>query len=349
VSRAPYSQQRGRRRGQSFGGLLLLVLVLAIAFGGRLYHSLGKSGGAAEAAPAVTAGKVGLIEEPGAGDKPFVSLISHARRSVELTMYELGDRSVENALIGARARGVQVRVLLDRTYAGGRVNLPAYRYLRARHVMVRWAPAYNSITHQKTLTVDGRVSAVMTLNLDGGYSSTRDFAVTTRAARAVTAIVRVFDADWNSRKVSPSTAGGALLWSPNASTRVVQLIESASRSVDVESEELSYKPAVDALCAAARRGVDVRVVMTYSSSWQPAFRRLDSCGARLRVFYGQRYYIHAKILDVDNREVLVGSQNLSTESLIYNRELGIVVTARKAVSALTGAFNSDYSAGQSWR
>ncbi|MDA8069958.1 MAG: phospholipase D-like domain-containing protein [Actinomycetota bacterium] len=35
----------------------------------------------------------------------------------------------------------------------------------------------------------------------------------------------------------------------------------------------------------------------------------------MRVYYGQSCYIHAKLLVVDGRTALVGSQNLSAESL----------------------------------
>jgi phosphatidylserine/phosphatidylglycerophosphate/cardiolipin synthase-like enzyme len=43
---------------------------------------------------------------------------------------------------------------------------------------------------------------------------------------------------------------------------------------------------------------------------------------------------------------LVSSQNLSTGSLKYNRELGITVTDPVIVSALEADFDSDYAGGQ---
>ena len=124
------------------------------------------------------------------------------------------------------------------------------------------------------------------------------------------------------------------------------LIRSARSSIDLESEELDYQPATAALCAAARRGVNVRVVMTYSSSWAAAYRALAGCGVHVRVYYGQSYYIHAKLLVVDGHTALVGSQNLSAESLCYNRELSIKLTTPALVRALAAGFNADYTGGQ---
>jgi cardiolipin synthase len=43
---------------------------------------------------------------------------------------------------------------------------------------VHWAPKTYDVTHQKTITVDGDVSAIMTLNLTSEYYATsRDFAL----------------------------------------------------------------------------------------------------------------------------------------------------------------------------
>jgi phosphatidylserine/phosphatidylglycerophosphate/cardiolipin synthase-like enzyme len=210
-------------------------------------------------------------------------------------------------------------------------------------VSVRWAPSFNSITHQKTLTVDGSVSAIMTLNFDGLYASTRDFFVLDRNAADVTAIEAVFAADWASRQVTPSRGSGDLVWSPGATATVLSLIGGARSSIALENEEMDDRPATAALCAAARRGVDVRIVMTDSSEWRTPFSELRGCGAHIRLYHGQSYYIHAKILEVDGARALISSQNLSAESLGYNRELGIVLNQRSLLTQLTADFDADYA------
>src|ERR1700678_4174032 len=86
----------------------------------------GGSGGAT-----VRAEGLSLITEPGPGDTPFIALIDSARERIEVTMYELTDERVEQALAAAAARGVRVEVLLDDgQYGAGRaLNDDAYRYL----------------------------------------------------------------------------------------------------------------------------------------------------------------------------------------------------------------------------
>ena len=290
-------------------------------------------------------GTANVFEEPQAGVAPVVHLIATARKSIDMTMYELTDSKVEQALAAAAARGVAVRVILNHKdpFESTNPNAAAYSYLAAHGVQVRYAPSYLSLTHQKTVTVDQATSAVLTMNLDAGYSSTRDFGVIDSEPADVQAIVAVFDADWSSRHVHASTGTGDLIWSPGAGDTFLRAIESAKSSIDVENEEMDYGTATKALCAAAKRGVNVEVVMTYSGGWREALTELTGCGAHVRVFHGQAYYIHAKLLLVDGREAIVGSQNLSAESLWYNRELAVNVTAPGSVSKLKGWFTSDYA------
>ena len=288
-----------------------------------------------------------LITEPRAGDAPFLDLIAGARSSVTLTMYELEDRAIERGLAAAAARGVNVRVMLNGGYYDEReyVNQPAYSYLVGHGVHVRYSPSYFALTHQKTLTVDGRAAVIMTLNFDGEYATTRDYAVVDRRSADVRAIITTFNADYSGHQLNPSDGTGDLVWSPGAAGTFLHLIDRARRSIALENEEMEYRPATDALCAAARRGVEVRIVMSYESEWEAAFTTLTGCGAHVHLYYGQGYYIHAKLLLVDGREALVGSQNLSTTSLDDNRELSIELTSRPLIAQLTAAFNSDYAGG----
>jgi cardiolipin synthase len=324
----------------------LLAAVAAIALAHAAVTSAGTPGIAAVAS-ATTDGPLTVLAEPQAGRAPILELIGSARHSIALTMYEFSDPQLEQALIAAAHRGVEVRVLLNGGYYSEHesTNDAALHELAAHGVHVRDTPTYFALTHQKTLTVDGRVSAILTLNFDGLYASTRDYAVIDRQPADVAAITRAFDGDWAGRRTAAQDGTGDLVWSPGdaAGDAIVSMIDAARHSVELESEEMNYDPATDALCAAARRGVAVHIVMTYESDWRDAFAQLEKCGVRVHLYHGQSYYIHAKLLVVDGRSALVSSQNLSTGSLRDNRELGIRLTAPPLLHALIADFDADYA------
>ena len=214
-----------------------------------------------------------VLAEPEDGIRPVYRLISGARSSVELTMYELADPRAEADLAADAARGVDVRVILDQHLEKSR-NDGAYDYLSAHGVHVRWAPA-GTTYHQKTLTVDGTTSVIMTLNLVvEDYDGTRDFAVIDTNRADVAAILATFNADFAGRAITPPD-GTDLVWSPtNAQGSVLSVINGAARTLAVEAEEMDDPAVTGALAAAARHGVDVKIVMTADPEWDQAFTEL---------------------------------------------------------------------------
>jgi cardiolipin synthase A/B len=299
----------------------------------------------------VGSGDLSLITEPGPGDRPFLAAVQSARSSADVVMYELSDPAFERALASAQKRGVNVRVLLNGGYygAGSPANDAAYGYLRANGVSVRWSPSRFALTHQKTLVVDDKTAYIMTLNLvDEDYSTSRDFAVADTNNQDVAAIQATFTADWNDQAITPA-AGVDLVWSPGALASQLSLIGSARQTLDIYNEEMDDTAVTSALEAAARRGVDVEVVMTASSTWDSAFTELIRAGAHVRTYAPDAsLYIHAKMILVDGRRAFLGSQNFSAGSLDDNRELGIIVSAGPVIRSLKGTFASDYAHATPW-
>jgi cardiolipin synthase A/B len=301
----------------------------------------------AAAAQAPGSASLRVLTEPQARIGPIYRLITGARSAVDLTMYELADTTAEADLATDAARGVDVRVILDQHLEKAR-NRSAYHYLAAHGVHVRWGPA-GTTCHQKTLTVDGATSVIMTGNLvTGDYPGTRDFAVIDTGHADVAAIQATFNADFAGHAITPPD-GTDLVWSPtNAQATVLSVINGATRTLAVEDEEMDDPAVTGALAAAARRGVNVRVTMTADPEWDQAFTTLARAGVHIRLYPddSSALYIHAKAIVADaglpGQQVLVGSQNFSVASLDYNRELGIRTRDPAVVAAISAALTKDY-------
>lgn len=291
--------------------------------------------------------------EPDAGMGAIYALLGSARRAVDLVMYELEDTRAEQALAGDVARGVDVRVILNAQFTGA-VNGAAFSYLETHGVHVRWATSISALTHQKTLLVDGTVGVIMSLNWTSRYyADTRDIAVIDRAPSDVSAMEATFNADFAGIRIDPAT-GADLVWSPTTSLpSLLALIEGATRELLVENEEMANSDITTALAGAARRGVNVEICMTNSGSWSSAFGELTAAGVHIRVYSpSAALYIHAKVLVRDpgssDQEAFAGSQNFSTESLRYNRELGIVLHSGTLIKQLQAMIESDFSGAATW-
>jgi phosphatidylserine/phosphatidylglycerophosphate/cardiolipin synthase-like enzyme len=294
-----------------------------------------------------------LFTEPTAGIAPIYSAMRGAQRSLDLEMYELVDTTAEEILAQDAARGVAVRVVLDKNLEATD-NTPAYDYLSSHGVQVAWAPAGFDADHEKAMVVDTTTAWIMTLNIASRYySNTRDFAVEDTDPADVAAITSVFDADVTGAAVTPG-AGDDLVWSPTTSYEdLIGLIESAKTTLLVENEEMENTGVVGALEAAARNGVDVEVVMNDTSEYADDFDELESSGVKVSTYPGDPgLYIHAKAIVVDaggpSARAFAGSQNFSTASLDYNRELGVITGDTGVVSALASRIREDFAAATPW-
>jgi cardiolipin synthase len=308
-----------------------------------------------------------LVQYPAAGFGGLDHQIRAAKHSIDMEIYELEDSTVEHDLAQAAARGVTVKVLLDRDFAGAKANATAYGYLAAHRVEVRWAPS-DYIFHIKTTTFDSHTSDISTANLTPQYyATTRDATVIDNNPAQVSAIERTFANDWNSgaagRPRDETVQAAGLVWSPNtgtgsAETAIVDQIDAARTSIEFESEELSDSTVYDALAADARRGVSCEIVMTNSSEWRTGFAAVSAAGCRVHVFPDSEHvlYIHEKLVLDDHgtsrQSLLIGSQNASWTSLHENRELGVLIDNRNGGTAVINSvnytFGSDYTHASTW-
>ncbi len=106
---------------------------------------------------------------------------------------------------------------------------------------------------------------------------------------------------------------------------------------------------LSALDRAARRGVSCRIVLTENPAWAHAIAEVSAAGCSVHLFpdSGTGLYMHEKMLLTDSAQLIIGSQNLSTTSLLENRELSLALdttTAPDLIAAVESTFDADYAA-----
>lgn len=291
-----------------------------------------------------------FITEPTQGITPVYNFIKTATKTIDITIYELADTDAQTLLGQMAAKGVKVRVILDQNGEKSN-NTTAYNYLSSHGVSVHWANSKYNLTHQKTITVDGSKSMIMTLNLTSRYYSTsRDYAVIENDAADVAAIEATFNADFTNATVTPST-GDDLVWSPtNSQTALLGIINGAKKSLMVEEEEMEDSAIVSALASAQTRGVTVHVIAENESNYYSYFNQLKSSGVKVVTYpTNGSLYIHAKVILADygttSAKMFLGSENISNTSLTANRELGLIYANATSMSSYAATFSSDFKGG----
>ncbi|HEX4088911.1 MAG TPA: phospholipase D-like domain-containing protein [Trebonia sp.] len=302
---------------------------------------------AAAVVPARAATDFSLVILPDQGENAIDNFVNSATSSINVTIYELNDTTLVNDLVAREKAGVAVRVILDQAQKS--YNTAAYNALTAGGVGVVWSSATFTYTHQKTITVNNDESYISTGNFDTAYYATsRDYGVFDTDASDVAAIVAVFNADYAHTSITPSD-GDDLVWSPTDSqTRLLALINGATKSLDIEQEEFSDTAIINALVAAEKRGVTVRVVLEDPSSYSSEVSEVEAAGGQVTGYSSSTgFYIHAKTIIADYgtsaQKAFAGSENFSSNSLNDNRELGLITTDTGVVDGLESTFAGDFS------
>jgi hypothetical protein len=323
-------------------GLRRVILALA-----TVLLSTVAVGGMAGVTPARAASDLTLNVLPDDGENAIYNFVNSATSSVNVTIYELNDVTLENDLVAREKAGANVRVILDQAQKS--YNTAAYNLLTAGGVGVVWSSTAFTYTHQKTITVNNDESYISTGNFDTTYYATsRDFGVFDTDATDVAAIVAVFNADYAHTSITPSD-GDDLVWSPTDSqSHLLALIDGAQHSLDIEQEEFDDTTLVNAIVADENRGVTVRVVVEDPSDYTSELNEITAAGGKVTGYSSSTgFYIHAKTVIADygtsTAKAFAGSENFSSNSLNDNRELGLITSDSGVLTGLETAFSADFT------
>jgi cardiolipin synthase len=311
----------------------------------------------------------------------FLREIRGAKRSIRIVTFVIGDDPTGRALLEAMteraAAGVEVLLLIDDFLryhapasllrglegAGGKVR----RFMPLVHVPFRGQG--NLRNHRKIALFDGERAIVGGMNLATEYmgptpepSRWRDLS-TMVSGDVVAPLDAIFRADWEfaakapigSQRVSAERGAGR-----GAPVRVVpsgpdapqDAIYDAWMTAIFRAETRFWvatpyfipdEPLMRALTIAARRGIDVRVVVPFASNHTladlvagPSLRELAAEGVKV---FRHRGMVHAKTVLVDESLAVVGSANFDMRSLFLDYEVALFFSGAAEVSRLATWFS----------
>src|SRR5437016_2820134 len=301
---------------------------------------------------------VQVFVEPDAGEHPITDAITSAKKSVWLEIYLLTDRNVIRALEEAPNRGVDVRVMLEpHPFGGGGSPARTMDQLKAAGAKVEASDPSFALTHEKGMIIDGTAAYIMTSNFSraalGGSSGSsgfrnREYDIVDTNPQDVQAVSAIFQADWD-RNTAQFNDSNLVVSPVNSRNAFTTLISSAHSTLLVEAEEMNDTAIEQALATAAQHGVHVQVILPYPSgssgdSNSQGIAAIKQGGLQVRE--DPRLYMHAKIIVVDGQKAFVGSENISTQSLDRNRELGIIVSDAGVLHTLGQTFGQDWGDSQ---
>jgi phosphatidylserine/phosphatidylglycerophosphate/cardiolipin synthase-like enzyme len=274
-------------------------------------------------------------------------------------MYEIDDSGVIDAIVAQKTAGLDVQVILDGSSTTMSNNTGAYDTFNSAKIPVVWSSSSFTYTHEKCVMIDHKQAWIMTANAESSVPEyNREYLAIDDEVADVAEAEAIFVADHAMKSIAPT--GDLVVANSNARPDLVALINSAKKSLDIEDEEFSDDDSsgiTDAVVSAAGRGVTVRLIVAGGSSDSTQTTALnDVKNAGVAVFVSDVSsgggsasdpYIHAKTILVDCAtgtctSGFVGSENMTTGSLLYNRELGVVMTNATQLGLVYTAVTTDF-------
>ncbi len=302
-------------------------------------------------------------------------------------------------LLAARQRGVEVNLIYDAWGAAGTSAALFDRLRRGGVRVLEYNPLQpndrvpvqvNARDHRKLLCVDGEVAITGGVNISRVYenppgsepANPRDEAWRDTDVRIEGPVVaqfeRFFMETWRQQK-GPALADPPPAPAAGQGGTLVQAIDGAPENgkpliyrtllaaitlaqTSVHFTTGFFVPTPDltrALEAAARRGVDVRVIVPGRSTSDAAvaagrakYGDLLEAGVKLHEFQGR--ILHAKTAVIDGAWSAVGSSNLDWRSTVWNNEIDAIILGGEFGGQMEAVFQADVAASKtidlaSWR
>lgn len=338
----------------------------------------------AAGAPLVAGNDVRILRDAAENFPAWTEAIRSASRSIFFESYILDDDAVGREfrdLLAERARaGVSVRVMKDWLGSPGKLGGRFWHPLLAAGGEVRtFNPprvdeplGWLTRDHRKSIVVDGRIGFVTGLCVSGawlgnpakGREPWRDTGVAILGP-AVADLERAFAQVWAA--CGPPLPDGAMT-DPRAMSaqgevmlrvvagapattglfRLDQLIAAIARRRLwlTDAYFVPIAPYIQALRAAARDGVDVRILVPGASDI-PILSPLSRSGYRTLLEAGVRIWewngtmLHAKTAVADCRWARVGSTNLNIASFVGNYELDVAIEDPGVAAAMEATYLDD--------
>jgi cardiolipin synthase len=232
----------------------------------------------------------------------------------------------------------------------------------------RWRPWRRD--HRKILVVDGRIGFIGGINIDDVYDAAHHECWRDTHLRLEGPVVgelqKLFLAQWDEQsgerlpdcgffpRLGPvgDDVVGVIGTSPGDTGAafhevLLRALDAAERRVGITQAYFAPPPDLcAALCRAAARGVDVRLVLPKDSDapavvWAGRSHYAELLAAGVRLFERRGVILHAKTVVIDGVWSVVGSANFDYRSVRYNDEANAVVLGRRFGGEMEAMFGRD--------
>lgn len=325
---------------------IVVILIMTAWFSGQVDLSTHAPDISPESHPTSTGT---LIISPYGAKQKLIELLSEAKYTIRIRIYQLDDPNIIQLLRNKAYLGVSVYIIVENAVygdeeGGGYEDLQEDLQGSNIHLQTDEHLGTNFM-HAKTILIDDTTYIISTANMTyPSFFMNREYRFVGHDTGTVESLIRMFHQD---RENSPSSGSvilpEALRICPyNCREQVMDMLDAATTAIRIEAQYLEDDAIQAKLEEKIAQGTEVDLL-------RGKYQNRDTLWD---IVNNSRFLadpnIHAKNILIDDEFLYIGSMNLSTNAIENNREIGIVVADPSVVSKFNHQFDLDRDAAHSF-
>ena len=283
-----------------------------------------------------------LLVMPDDTGKPLIDAIQNATTSIRIKMFLFSDPGLLKAVVESKARGINVKVMLNPARRDGEVeNVDTRKTLEDAGVEVKDSNPKFGLTHEKSMVVDDKFAFIKSLNWETkNLTETRDYGIITTHPHEVAEVISCFEADWNQTHFDSGDSAHLIWCTGNGRSRIARFIDEAKETLFIQNERYQDIVIIERIIRAASRGVKIHLMVRPPHVLKKGKLIEEVGGLKMMADIGIKIHklkhlkLHGKMLLADGKRAIVGSINLAPGSFDDRRELAIEVDDKEIVERL---------------
>lgn len=279
------------------------------------------------------------------GDDFFVDLLVSATESIRIQSYDFTHTDIRSLITDKLEEGVDVQIMLeDRKYRQFRDAYSEIESLWSGYSnfsLQSDRKLWTNFLHSKYVIVDDHVASIQSANITFSAFRNREHFFVTYDTGIISWLTYLFAKDWSGESIQEQEIHPNILLCPiDCRDDILSLIIWAEESIWIQTQYIS-DPTIIQTLQSRIDDLDIKIVVADTDENKDFVNYFGFAIVRSLT----NPYVHTKTMLIDDRILMLGSINFSTNSLDNNREAGILINDIDAINTYKHYFLQDWENG----